>query len=500
MNEKSETILPMKRFAGIPVPADLTRLNFFSLYLASLCVACLLTIPAILQPLFLKEVISIPPEQAGSINSGLQNMSQVAMLLFVGMIGILSDKVGRRILIVIGFLVCAVFFVLFGHAKDIALAMGITGIGGQLFVTYLIRFIIGIGIFLAFPQFITMIADYTTPRHRGKGMAYNGVMMALGSMITFVVMAQVARKTGLMSLFYLAGGIGFLGLIVTRLGLVDRMPGEKAKKLGVKEIYRVVSESLPLKASYLTTLSVRSDVLVLGTFLMVWAVYASEKFGLRSVEATARVGIVMAVMSVAGILFPPVVGVLLDRVGRVPVLIIGALAAGTGLCLMAFTNNPFSSLMYIYVILIGVGFSSAALGAMTLASDVSPKPLLGSILGGLNTMQPIGVLFFLQVGGFLFDTYGYWTPFALKGAANLVLGVWLVMARHRIKAEALECASIDSLPFTMEWEDEAKVRLKKIPGAFREAAVSGTEEYARTHSHDRVTVAVMAKYRDEMGM
>ena len=44
-------------------------------------------------------------------------------------------------------------------------------------------------------------------------------------------MAQIARKTGLMSLFYIAGAIGFLGFIVSRLGLVDRMPKEKAKTM-----------------------------------------------------------------------------------------------------------------------------------------------------------------------------------------------------------------------------------------------------------------------------
>jgi MFS family permease len=101
--EEKKTAGSGKSFAGIPVPDDLRRLNFFSLYLASLCAACLMTIPAILQPAFLKEVINIPPEQAGSINSGLQNMTQIAMLLFVGMIGILSDKVGRRILAVTGY-------------------------------------------------------------------------------------------------------------------------------------------------------------------------------------------------------------------------------------------------------------------------------------------------------------------------------------------------------------------------------------------------------------
>jgi MFS family permease len=500
VDERKEVTRSDKRFAGIRIPSDLKRSHFFNLYLASFLAACLLSLPAILQPAFLKEVINIPREQAGTINSGLQNMSMVAMLLFVGVIGILSDKVGRRILAVLGFLVCGFFFILFGYAKDISLAMGITGVGGQIFVTYVIRFIIGIGIFLSFPQFITMIADYTTPRDRGKGMAYHGIMMSLGSIITFGVMAQIAKRTGLMSLFYIAGALGFLGLIVSRLGLVDRMPKEKAKRLGIREIYNEVSKSLALKASYVTTLVVRADILVLATFIIVWVVYVAEKFGLTPLKATARGGMVMLTMSLATMIIHPITGVLLDRLGRTPIVITGLFSAGVGACLIATIENPFSPMIYFYVTLMGVGFSAASIGAITLASDVSPKPLLGSMLGGLNTMMPIGVLFFLQVGGFLFDKFGYWTPFALKGGANLVLGVWLVMVRRRIKAEAEEVASIDSLPFTMEWEAKAKTMLKKVPGAFREAAVSGTEEYARANSHEKVTAEVMTQYRKELGM
>ena len=500
MEGKKETTRPSNRFAGIAIPPDLKWSHFFNLYIASFFVACLIALPAILQPAFLKEVINIPKEQAGTINSGLQNMSMVAMLLFVGLIGILSDKVGRRILAVLGFLVCSIFFILFGHAKDISLAMGITGVGGQIFITYVIRFIIGIGIFLSFPQFITMIADYTAPRDRGKGMAYHGIMMSLGSIITFGVMAQIAKKTGLMSLFYIAGALGFLGLIITRLGIVDRMPEEKAKRLGIREIYSVVSKSLALKASYMTTLVVRADILVLATFIIVWMVYVAEKFGISPVKATARGGIMMMAMSLATMFFHPITGILLDRLGRTPVIITGIISAGFGLSLIAVTENPFSPVMYFYAILMGVGFSAASIGSIALASDVSPKPLLGSILGGLNTMMPIGVLIFLQVGGFLFDKLGYWTPFALKGVANLILGVWLLMAGRRIKAEAEEVASIDSLPFTMEWEDKARTMLRKIPGAFREAAVSGTEEYARANSHEKVTAEVMTQYRKELGM
>ncbi len=227
-----------KKFAGMTVPADLTRMNFFNLYLCTFFVRCLMTFPAIIQPALLKDVIGIPPENAGSLNSALQNMSQIATLLFIGFIGYLSDKHGRRILAILGFVVCAIFYLLFGFTKDISLAMGLTDVNGQVAVAFVIRFVIGIGLILGFPQFITMVADYTleSPWDRGKGMALNGICMGLAAMVTFGAFAQIAKKTGLSSVFYMAAIMSVLGIIVSRFGLVDRMPKEKAEKKSFKEI------------------------------------------------------------------------------------------------------------------------------------------------------------------------------------------------------------------------------------------------------------------------
>jgi MFS family permease len=433
MDKTREGFKVSRRFAGIEIPLELKGSHFFNLYVATLLIACLSAVPAILQPAFLKEVISIPKEQAGSINSGLQNMSQLATLFFVGLAGILSDRVGRRVLAAIGFLVCGISFVLFGYAKDISLAMGITSMGGQVFVTYITRFIVGIGLILAWPQFITMVADYTYQRDRGKAMAIHGAMMGLGSIIVFGVLTQVAKKMGLMSVFYMAGGLGFLGLIITRLGLVDRMPKDKAVKLGVKEIYSVVSKSLPLKVTYLATFITRVDIQFISVFFMVWMVYAGEQFGINAVKATARGGMVMMVMSIAALIAYPIGGVLLDRWGRVQVLVSALILAGTGFCLMAAIGNPFSSTMYIFVPLVAVGFSGATMAATTLAADSSPKPLLGSILGGLNTMQPFGLLI-VQLGGFLLDKFGYWSPFLLKGVMDLSCAVWILVVMKNIPA------------------------------------------------------------------
>lgn len=436
MTERQEGTSSGRRFAGIEIPPDLKWSNFFNLYLATFVMSCLMILPAVLQPAFLKEVINIPEEQAGSLNAGLQSMSYVATLLFVGLVGIFSDKVGRRILAITGFVACGVFYLMFGHAQDISLALGITSVRGQLFITYLMRFLVGMGLITCYPQFIALVADYTEKRDRGKGMALNGIMMGLGSMVVFGVLAQVARKTGLMSLFYVAGGIGFLGALISRLWLVDRMPKEKPKKLGIQEIYKVVSKSLPLKVSYFTTFIARPDTSIIATFLILWMVYAADEYGVS--HATARGSMVMATMGIVSFIAFPVVGVLLDRWGRVPVLICGLICGGLGLCLAGVTDNPFSPVMYLCLALMGLGIAGAVPGANTIASEVSPRPLVGSILGGLNTMHPLGVLFFLQVAGLLFDKVGYNAPFMMKGIVNLVWGLSLFTIRKRVVLSKLE--------------------------------------------------------------
>ena len=59
---------------------------------------------------------------------------------------------------------------------------------------------------------------------------------------------------------------------------------------------------------------------------------------------------------------------------------------------------------------------------------------------------------------------------------------------------------VDSLNFTMEWELGAKEMLELVPSPFRQAAVLGTEDYAREHSHEKITAAVVEQYRKKFGM
>ena len=454
MSEKSD----VKKFAGIEVPADLNRGNFFFLYLNTLIIGMLMVMPAIIQPAFLKDIIKVSPDYFGFINGFLQNMSQIATLAFVGIVGVLSDKVGRKILAIIGFIVMIVFYYLYGLSNDIAAFLSIpegfsasvcallsfapskaaefTEFGPGLFVAYILRLIVGFGMILVYPQFITMVADYTHEKDRGKGMALNGIMMGLASIIIFSAIAPIGRKSGVSGLFVLASIMSAIGVIFTWGFLKEHLPETKQEdKKTFREIFGIVMQSPSLKSSYLCSLISRADITVMATFVISWAVQVADQFRLSSEAATQKGSIPMIVMSIVTFIAFPVIGILLDKWGRIQTIILTLLCGGVGLILVGLCPSPFSGLTSASVVLVGFGIAGAVAGANTLATDASPKALVGSILGGLNTMQPIGMLFFLQLGGYLFDVLGPGWAFALKGIANIVLAGWLLLASRGIREE-----------------------------------------------------------------
>jgi len=522
MAEQKDGSKSVRKFTGIEVPPDLTKGNFFFLFFNTLLMGMMMTIPAIVQPAFLTDIIKINQDFAGSINGLLQNMSQIATLALVALVGVLSDKVGRKILALLGFLVLAGFFYLLSQANGIAAVLHIpAGFAAQicalasfvpskaaefaefapgLLTTYGIRLIIGVGLILGYPQFITMVADYTYEKDRGKGMAMNGIMMGLAAILVFAIFLPILSKTGVIPVLYVIAAVALGGALSTGLFLKDRMPETKREKAGLMKIIPVVRESLPLKTTYLCSLITRADIVILATFLVTWGVKHGEALGMEAQKATMKAGIPMMVMGFISLLCFPIMGVMLDKWGRVPTIILALFSAAVSMFLLAVTPDPFSPVVYVAMFFASVGMAGAIAGANTMAADASPKAMVGSILGGLNTMQPIGVLFFLGVGGYLFDAYGPGWAFGLKGAATLILGIWMFTAKGRITEELKKVTSLGNLTFTMEWDDEAKKMLEKVPAAFREPAVTGTEQYARDHSHEKVTADVMTAYRKELGM
>ncbi len=457
MEVQSEIKKDVKKFAGIEIPPDLTRSNFFFLYVNTVLMGLLMAVSAIIQPAFLSDIVKIKQDFAGSINGLLQNMSQIATFAFVAIIGVLSDKLGRKILAFSGFIVVAFFTFLMSQSNSIASFLNIpaefssqicallsffpgraaefTDFAPGLLCTYITRFVIGIGLVLAYPQFITMVADYTYEKDRGKGMAMNGASMGIAALLVFVILAPIQKKAGVLNLMYIISGVAIAGAICTGVFLRDRIQESKLKKIGFFNIIPMVRKSLPIKTSYLCALVTRADIMVLTAFLVTWAVKYGQQVKMASNDATMKSAIPMIIMGVFSLIAFPIVGIMIDKWGRIQIIILALFSSAFGMTLLALSPNPFSSVVYFAVIFIAIGMAGSIAGANALAADNSPPGMVGSILGGLNTMQPVGVLFFLGLGGYLFDVFGPGWAFGLKGAASLMLGIWVFAVRGNLMGE-----------------------------------------------------------------
>jgi MFS family permease len=419
------------KFLGITVLEGMSRWDFFNLYGVTFFVGILIIIPAIIQPAFLKEVIGIPRHMSGTINSGLQNMSQIATLLFIGYVGALSDKFGRVILAFIGFFVCAFAYLIFGFTVPIASFLGIN----PTVFTYFARFMVAVGFIMTFPQFSTLAADYTMQRDRGKAMSYNGFMLGTAGIFVFNVIAQMPKKFGIMSLFYVCVVTALIGATWLKATLRDRLPEKTVKERNFKALFRTVSKSFALKVGYVGYLVSRADTMIIGTFLMVWAVEAAKQYGLTPLQATAVGGTALGVQMMVAVSCNPILGHLIDRFGRVPVIILGLLLSTLGFVILGSVGNPFSKVVWLAVALIGASQASVTISSNALCADAAPKPLLGTVMGGKNTMAPIGTIIFLQLGGFLFDTLGPMSAFFMKAVINFLTFVWVFVIRKKVVIE-----------------------------------------------------------------
>jgi MFS family permease len=513
MAETAETPIKAPKFAGITLLSGLSKTNYFFMFFNTFLMGMFLSVTAVLQPAFMKDVIKINQEFAGTIISFLQNMSQIATLLFVALIGALSDKTGRKVMVLASFIVLFISYYLFKMSNQIAAGMGIppdtaasicaflsfapdkaaafTSFAPGLLVSYGARFLVGVGLILGFPQLITMVGDYTKDKDRGKGMALNGMASGLASLLVFGMFGAIMKKGGVLAGFDTCLMLAVLGAVLTAVFMKDRMPEQAVEKQGLMDVIPLVKESKALKAAYMATLITRADIVVLATYLVAWAVKAAPAAGYDSGKATLMATIPMMIMGVVSLVAFPVVGIMLDKKGRMPTIIFSVLCAGISMLLLAVSPGPFHPICYLAAIFAGIGMSGSIAGANTLAMDASPITLMGAVMGGLSTMQPIGILFFLSLGGVLFDSFGEGSAFALKGIASILLVVWLFMIRNEVTKEI-------QATFNMEWEDAAKSIMMKIPGGVRQGAIEGTESYAQDQGLTVVTVKLCEELKKMM--
>ena len=419
-------------FLGIKFRRGVLKSNAIILFLMCFFAMLMNVSSVMLMPVYLQEIIDISRQHMGKINASLSVITELIIICFVGAVGVLSDKTGRKPLLVAGFFAAGVLTLFFGSSHIIA---DFTGVKEPLVFVFIFRSLIGLSLLFVWPQVQSLLTDYTYIAGRGKAMAIMGFMYTLASLFAFLFLARLPRIIGLYNVFVVIMAIAILASIVSRTGLVDLADKGKKENVKWKEVFKLLKKSLCLKITFSASFAARADIVILTMFIMIWVSKVAREFGRTPLEAVAEGGITIAMANFIGLICYPLWGYLAEKWGRLYVLVIGLFFAGLGYTLIGFVSNPFSIWMKACIAIFALGVNGSGVGASTLTADIAPRNLIGSVLGGYHTAAAIGIMFFVQIGGFLFDHLGHSWPFILTGIADLLVMLFVLVTWKKAYSE-----------------------------------------------------------------
>ncbi|MDQ6991945.1 MAG: magnetosome biogenesis transporter MamH [Mariprofundus sp.] len=402
---------------------DLQRWN--AVYLLSALCTIFMSMAVAIQPLFLREVLHIPFDTAGSINANIMVTTEIFDIMVITLFGYLSDRHGRVVMITAGFLVAAIGALLVPFSAEIALLLGIGGLA----VYYLFRIVMSLGSAVVWTQLGVLAGDFTNFDDRPKMLAKSAFMMAFGATLVYAVCMQIPRYSGILAFMLFAVIVALSGVYIARTCLQDVITPDVDNEPPWTDGFVVLLESQKMRLAFAAAFFSRSDMVFMGMFMMLWFIYFADLVHIDHAEAVARAGLLIGYAGVVMLVTIPLWGRVIDRIGRVQSLIAGLAISACGFLLMIFVVNPFEWLIVLPVTLIALGQASCLIAPQILVIDLAPAKIRGLMLGGFNLVGGIGVIICVQVGGMAFDSIGPFAPFVFIGLCNLVVifyALWVI--------------------------------------------------------------------------
>ena len=425
-----------RKFLGIDMPEEISKWNFCTIFFLSFSALLIVAIMTVIRPIFLEEVLSITKREVGRVNGFLAAIGATISILLGGLIGAFSDRIGRKNIIISGYLISSVFISIFGFSKAIGVFFNLP----PLAIASLATAAISIGGISHMITTSILLADYTNITSRGKAFAISGIFSSIGTFTSHLGVSQLPKYMDVEYVYLLSSGIALATMFLAMLGLKEivKIKGER-KKINWKAVFESLKNSPGLRLCYAGAFVGKVDNAILATFTMVWVVMAASDFGLTRAQATAHGGITLAIFSLIGIVTKPFWGIVADRWGRMPALSLSLFCGGLGYFIVGLSiNNPFSLAMRLAIALCGFGAAGDGIATSSLTVDLAPKKNLGAIMGGASVMTALAMVLLIPLGGFLFDLGGRSSPFILIGIADwLVLSfaflVWKKVPKHRLE-------------------------------------------------------------------
>ena len=330
---------------------------------------------------------------AGGIEVGLLFATfSAAQMVFSPVLGRLSDRVGRKPVIVLSLVGTAV-----GSA--------VTGLAGSMWVLFVGRFLDGAsGASIAVAQ--GAVADIAPPERRAQLLGMLGAAFGVG----FVVgpaLGGLAALGGPHVPFFVAGAIAAVNAVVA----LFRLPETRSVRTGATGAGEDTSQPTqragsPLLRRY--ALVALMTTLGFAGFEATFSLFGAERFGLTEGSASIVflcVGVVL--VAVQGGL----VGPLTSRAGSSVLLPTGLVLVAAGLFTLAFTWSWGALGVSLALLSVGQGIASPSL--TNLVTEAAPPERRGEVLGYQQSVGAFGRIAGPVIAGTVFDGVGTGAPYVV---------------------------------------------------------------------------------------
>ncbi|MCP4001105.1 MAG: MFS transporter [Gammaproteobacteria bacterium] len=413
------------KFGPFWLVPGVSRVNACTFFVCSFTFVTLVTFINFVQPYILEEILHIPVEQQGTVTGYLNFLHEGTALIIMGVVGAISDRSGRRMLLITGFLIWAVGFMLFPTAASLT-------------ELYFYRLIFAVGVATASVMVIATMQDFPQEVSRGKWGGLNSFITSFAILTVSLILArlpgnfegmgyppeQAARYT-----YWLGAFIAILAAVIFRFGFFkgriiqdQDVETRKSPIAGFIAGLRAANDSPRLALSYASAFAARGDIVVIGAFYSLWFVRAGAEQGVDPGQAIIAAGQSLGALLLANWLWAPVFGIIVDRINRVVALCIAMTLATIGYYMIGTVSDPYDMpVMLAATFVLGIGEISAIVAGNALLGQEAPAKIRGASVGVFGLVGTTGILFATFFGGRVFDSFGPGAPFTMMAGVNAII-------------------------------------------------------------------------------
>lgn len=381
MDPEAEVALPLEESQD-DEKTD-TRDGMYQVWMLAISLSILQVGFGIIIPIFPFYINSLG--MAGLELGALAASFAIARIFLAGPMGGLSDRVGRKPILIISLLGFAFSNFVYAYAYDVVMMIAARALEGAVSAGF-------------FPAANALVSDVTSPKNRGTAMGY----LSMGNMVGFVIGPALggflAQFLGIRMPFILAGIATLVTMVL--LHILVQEPIKKTIKDSVPKvpIREVISRARGCYGAL--GVAMFANMFAMGILEVAFMLDAVINIGVQPYEIGIFFGVIGITMMIGNVGF----GKLSDMKGRKWLIVIGSMIGAVSMGLFIVAQDTIALMIAGVVLSIGMSMRGPAIQA--LIADVTDPSAYGTMMGVFGAVSNSAYAVSPLIGGQIFDETG----------------------------------------------------------------------------------------------